>query len=62
VIENPCFEEIGRDERADPTRGRRPAGDGDVDERIYDGIGHGVVEDELDAAAAIVDDARADGA
>ena len=31
---------------------------GDVDERIYDGIGHGVVEDELDAATAIVDRAR----
>jgi phospholipase/carboxylesterase len=33
---------------------------GDVDERIYDGIGHGVVEDELDAAEAIVDAARDD--
>ncbi|MFC6952075.1 alpha/beta hydrolase [Halorubellus litoreus] len=33
----------------------------DVDERIYQGIGHGVVEDELDAAIAIVDGAR-DGA
>lgn len=32
--------------------------DADVDERIYQGIGHGVVEDELDAATAIVDDAR----
>ncbi|WP_323674538.1 alpha/beta hydrolase [Halorubellus sp. PRR65] len=31
---------------------------GDVDERIYQGIGHGVVEDELDAAVAIVDRAR----
>jgi phospholipase/carboxylesterase len=30
----------------------------DVDERIYQGIGHGVVEDELDAAIAIVDAAR----
>ncbi|WP_227132568.1 alpha/beta hydrolase [Halorubellus salinus] len=30
----------------------------EVDERIYDGIGHGVVEDELDAAIAIVDAAR----
>jgi phospholipase/carboxylesterase len=31
---------------------------GDVDERIYDGIGHGVVQDELDAASEIVDAAR----
>jgi|AntRauTorcE11898_2_1112593.scaffolds.fasta_scaffold06488_2 phospholipase/carboxylesterase len=30
----------------------------DVDERIYQGIGHGVVEDELDAATVIVDSAR----
>ena len=30
----------------------------EVDERIYDGIGHGVVEDELDAAIDIVDAAR----
>ncbi|NHN41967.1 alpha/beta fold hydrolase [Halorubellus sp. JP-L1] len=34
----------------------------DVDERIYQGIGHGVVEDELDAAISIVDDARDDAA
>jgi phospholipase/carboxylesterase len=31
---------------------------GDVDERIYDGIGHGVVQDELDAAETIVEAAR----
>lgn len=30
----------------------------DVDERIYDGIGHGVVADEIDAADAIVASAR----
>jgi len=30
----------------------------DVDERVYEGIGHGVVEDELAAARAIVDGAR----
>lgn len=30
---------------------------GDVDERIYDGIGHGVVPDELDAAERIIADA-----
>jgi len=33
---------------------------GDVDERVYDGIGHGVVPDELEAANAIVDAARED--
>jgi phospholipase/carboxylesterase len=32
--------------------------DADVDERIYQGIGHGVVQDELDAATEIVDSAR----
>lgn len=35
---------------------------GDVDERIYPGMGHGVIEDELDAARAIVDDARSEDA
>ena len=30
--------------------------DADVDERIYEGMGHGVNEDELDAVGAIVDE------
>jgi len=34
---------------------------GDVDERVYEDIGHGVVQDELEAARAIVDGARDDG-
>jgi phospholipase/carboxylesterase len=35
--------------------------DADVDERIYQGIGHGVVQDELDAATTVVDSARTPG-